>query len=240
MATSSKSHTGARLGTRLRGKLAAAYSARGHHMSDLWYVYSPKTDRDWVLRSDLEWSHFLLAESDPTIKDIDYAPNPEIALVGDDYVGTTLDAVVTYIDGLIEWREIKPSDAVKNGDTRTRSQWEAQSETASRAGVRYVRFTEIEIFACPQLIENWTRVNAWLSAVRGRSLFAQQVEIVAILNVRGTVSIGEIQDLASPVDERACYVAAALKGVQNGQFVSDLREKPLSRRTVIKLAEGQP
>lgn len=68
--------SGSRLGTKLRGKLAEDYSSRGYHKSTLWYVYSPRTDRDWILKGDLEWGHFLLAESDPHISKIDYAPPP--------------------------------------------------------------------------------------------------------------------------------------------------------------------
>jgi len=239
MTTSAKSKTGSRLGTKLRGKLAAAYSDRGLHLSNLWYVYSPKTDRDWVLRSDLEWGHFLLAESDPDIKDIDYNPSSELVRIGDDNHATTLDAIVRFGDGSIEWREIKRSDAIRNGDIRSLQQWEAQVEAASRAGVRYTRYTEREIYACPQRIANWIRVIAWLSAVRGRSIHSESIEIAASLHARGSMSIGEIQDLASG-EEGPCFVAAAFKGIQDGIFTSDLNEKPLSRNSLIKAAERSP
>lgn len=56
-----------RLGTRMRGALTEAYESRGGGKSNLWLVYSPKADKDFVLRSDLEFGHFLLAESDPEI-----------------------------------------------------------------------------------------------------------------------------------------------------------------------------
>lgn len=237
MATAKETHSVARLGTRLRGKLAEAYSARGHHESSLWYVYSPRTDRDWVLRSDPEWGHFLLAESDPRIRTIDYAPAAEIVRVGDEDQATELDAIVTFKDGVVEWREIKSSDSIKRLDIRAQHQWKAQAEAAFRNGVRYVRCTEQEIYARPQRIANWSRVIAWLAAVRGRSLYSQRIEIVSLLNARGSVCIGDIQELGSG-PEIACYVAAALKGVQDGLFTSDLDEKPLSKNTVIKCFGG--
>ncbi len=67
MATTSRNARGPRLGTQSRGKLAAAYGQRGVGPNSLWYVYSPRGQSDWVLRSDLEWDHFVLTESDPTI-----------------------------------------------------------------------------------------------------------------------------------------------------------------------------
>lgn len=237
MATANGTHRGARLGTRLRGKLAEAYSARGHHLSSLWYVYSPRTDRDWVLRSDLEWGHFLLAESDPLISTIDYAPAPEIVRVGNDDHATELDAIATLKDGSVEWREIKSSDSIKKLDVRTQHQWEAQVEAAYRNGVKYVRYTEKEIFFFPQRIANWTRVIAWLTAVRGRSLHQQHLEVVALLHTRGSVSLGEIQQLGTG-PESACYVAAALKCVQEGLFISNLDEKPLNKNTIFKCVES--
>lgn len=238
MATMKGTGSGARLGTRLRGRLAEAYSSRGHHKSSLWYVYSPRTDRDWVLRSDPEWGHFLLAESDPRIATIDYAPAREIVRVGDEDQATELDAIVTYKDGVVEWREIKSSeDELKKLDVRARHQREAQAEAAFRKGARYVRYTERQIYACPQKIINWSRVVAWLAAVRGRSLYFERVEIASLLKAHGPVSIGEIKELGSG-PEVACYVAAALKGVQDGIFTSDLDDKPLNKNTIIQSVES--
>lgn len=234
--TKSKSEISSRLGTRLRGKLASAYSQRGTHQSKLWYVFSPKTGRDWVLRGTLEWGHFLLVEADPDISDVDYSPPSEIVRVGDDDHATTLDAVVTFKNGSIEWREIKWSDET-NGDIRSLHQWEAQVEAASRTGARYVRYSEKEIYACPQLIANWTRIVAWLAAVRGRSLYSERMEVVAMLDANGTVSLGDIQRLGA-AESGACRVAAALKGIQDGHFIADLTNAPLSINTLISRVEA--
>lgn len=237
MAIAARVKAASRLGTKLRGKLAAAYSDRGHHQSNLWYVYSPRTGRDWVLRSDLQWGHFLLAESDPYIKDSDYSPPTKLQGVGGDNQASTLDAIVTLKNGTVEWREIKSSDAIENEDFGSQHQREVQIEAAIRLGVRYVRYSEHDIYACPQRIANWARVIAWLAAVRGRSLYAEGVEVAALLHARGSVSIGEIQDIA-PGSKGVCFVAAAFKGVQDGLFASDLNDRPLSRNSLVKSIEG--
>ena len=138
MAIANVAHGHSRLGTRLRGKLADAYEVRGHQTSNLWYVYSPRTDRDWLLKDDLKWAHFLLAESDPHIKDINYSPPAEIVRIGDEGQTTEFDAVVTFKDGLTEWREVLGSDALAKHDIRARYQWEEQVEAALEKGIRYV------------------------------------------------------------------------------------------------------
>lgn len=228
--------SGSRLGTKLRGKLAEAYSSRGYHKSSLWYVYSPRTNRDWVLKGDLEWGHFLLAESDSNISHIDYAPPTEIVRVGDEDHATTLDSIVTFKDNIIEWREINHSDAISK-DIRAQQQWEAQVEAAVQKGVRYVRYTEREIYSCPQRIANWARVVAWMTAVRGRSLYLERVAILALLDSRGSASIADIQELGTG-PESSYFVAAAFKGVQDGIFYCNLDDKPLSKNTIITCIEG--
>lgn len=109
-----------------------------------------------------------------------------------------------------------------------------RSKPPSGRGVRYARYTEREIYACPQRIFNWARVVAWLSAIRGRSIYSEHVEVVSLVNARGLVSIGEIQELGTG-QESACYVAAALKAVQDGLFVSD-NELPAAN-SIIKYVE---
>lgn len=236
MAASKSNGKGTRLGTKLRGRLEEAYGARGHHQSSLWSVYSPRTNRDWVLRGDLEWGHFLFAESDPKIETINYSPVPQIVRVGDEDCATELDAEVKFKNGRIQWREIKFSDSFEELDARSQRQWKAQAEAANSQGIEYVRFTENEIFANPQRIANWRRVVAWLAAVRGRSLYSQHVEVAALLNAQGSASLEEIRLLGSG-PESAYYVAAVLKGVQDGKFFSDLDVKPFNKNSTFTSVE---
>lgn len=237
MATGNTSSKGARLGTRLRGKLAAAYDDRGHHQSCLWYVYSPKMCADVVLRSDLEWAHYVFAEADPDVASIDYAPKSEVARVGDEDLGTTLDAVATLRSGVVEWREIKRSEDVDSKNPRVQAQFECQVAAAARVHARYGRYTEKEIFVCPQRIFNWSRVLAWLSAVRGRPLIDEQNTIATLVHARGEISISDILAVSGSGDS-ASLIAAAFKGVQDGLYRSDLDERPLSSATLIGRASA--
>lgn len=141
---------GARLGTRLRGKLAEAYDSRGHHRSNLWYVYSPKARADVVLRSDVEFGHFLLVESDANIVHVDYSPEKRIARIASVEYGTIVDAELTLRDGTRVWREVKRSEDVEQGaQTRANLQLMVQMKAAAFAGVTHELITDKQVFAQP-------------------------------------------------------------------------------------------
>lgn len=237
MIVSQSKSGGARLGTRLRGKLAEAYAARGHLTSKLGYAYSPRAKQDVVLKSELEFWHFVLAESDPNIVSVDYNPGKEIASVANDVHGTVLDAVVELKDGTTEWREIKYSDDVQ---TRTKHQEEAQAEAAYQASAVYRRFTEVDIYSCPQRLSNWVEVIAWLSSVRDRPTLEYDLAVQRLLQSRGIVTLAELQSLGNSRQQGTCYVAAAFRKLQEGRFFSDLDIRPLTPGTLISLSQIGP
>lgn len=225
-----KSHS--RLGTRLRGRLSDEYSKRGHQCSHLWYVYSPRTDRDWVLRGDLEWAHFLLAESDPLVHTVDYSPEHLIFPNDVKEQDVEFSALVTFSDGLVEYRDIQASEKAEKNPTAASREVQRKSELVEAQGGKYVRYTEREILASPQKLLNWQRIIAWLSATRGRSLYAETVEILAFLHAHGSAPLGRLQSL-SQGPSSACYVAAAFKGVQDGILLVDIEKRPLNKNTIF-------
>lgn len=230
-----------RLGTRFRGKLAAAFGQRNHNASNLWYVYSPRTNSDWVLRSDLEWDHFVLAESDPLIKSVDFNPEPVVGTLDDGVpYRTILDAVVTYVDGTVEWREIKPA-ASSNGReaTRTARQLQAQTAAAIAAGVRYSRWSEIELHANPVRLANWRRAVSWMAGARDYSLALQSTELGGYLRLRTSLTLADLQQLVGDA-AFPLFVAAAFRAIQRGDIASDLDQRPLSRNSILRPpGEGQ-
>ena len=220
----------ARLGTRLRGNLASEYALRGHQTYSLWYVYSPKTNRDWVLAGDLAWAHFLLVESTPGILAVDYSSQHIETDCSAGSSSVRRDAVVTFADGAVEWRRISIAKEELGGGS------DVLATLASSRGARYALYTERELFACPQHIQNWSRVVAWLAAVRGRSLQEEMMFVAALVDARGSVTIAEIQDGASASDG-ACRIAAAFQAIQDGVFTADLDSKPLCKNTRIQRIE---
>src|SRR5574342_340365 len=61
----------------LRKTVMEAYRSRGKGISNLWLVYSAKTNSDWILPSDrqlIHWLYFL--EANPDVRTFDLAPEP--------------------------------------------------------------------------------------------------------------------------------------------------------------------
>lgn len=223
MNTSRKS---GRLGTRLRGKLAAAYGQRGHHNSSLWYVYSPRTDRDWVLQSDLCFEHFVLTEADSSVLDVNYAPELEVPTLGP----IKFAAIVHYSDGAVQWHH------VSNEPLKPNSEESAQQlllcDAAEHAGAQLQCIDQQLLNQNPQRLWNWQRAIAWMTAARGTALAPYMTELATFIHARESTTLSEIVELGSK-ELFALYAAAAFRLVQRGDLISDLDEHPISMMTTF-------
>lgn len=230
MTTTSQGSKGPRLGTKFRGKLAASYGQRGVGPNSLWYVYSPRTRTDWVLRSDLEWDHFVLAESDPDLVNCVYAPDKRTVTFQGDTVNLEIDAVVTLRDGTIEGRLVRYS--TDEPDPMQAPKLARQTAAAEALGMRYRVLTEEYIRRNHILLANWRRAIAWLAAARDRSLAAFELELERAITLEAKLTLADIESRFGEASF-PLYAAAAFSGVQKGIYRSDLDKMPLSLQTAI-------
>lgn len=221
-----KTKAPSRLGTQLRGKLAAAYGVRGHQLADLYYVYSPRTDKDWVIRSDLCFDHFVLTEADSTVIDIDYSPKIEISVMGT----VKFDAIVRYADGATQWHHVLngPVKPVSEASPQLR----ALREVAEHEGAQLRCFDESSLHQHETRLWNWRRAIAWMSAARGTALAPYMTELAAFIHPRGSVALADIAELGAR-ELFPLYAAAAFRLVQRGDLVGDLDEFPISMLTTF-------
>lgn len=234
MATTSRSTRGPRLGTQFRGKLAAAYGQRGVGPNSLWYVYSPRSQSDWVLRSDLEWDHFVLAESDPTIASCSYEPAQRSLPNDGQMLDIPVDAVITYRDGSVEWRQVRFAGRERDEHSAAARQLNERVAAAKSAGVVYTLWTEESIRRNAIRLANWRRAIAWMAAARDRSLVAYRDELEQALRSEDALTFGQIETMFGEASF-GLYAAAAFGELQRGTYVSNLDEMPLSLHTVIRL-----
>lgn len=232
MASSVKAKTSGRLGTRLRGKLAEKYGQRNHQKYSLWYVYSPRTNRDWVLEGDLRWDHFVLTESDPRVINVNYAPEPiEIKIEDGQKKEISFEALVTFADNSIELRNVPWSnEGTFSKRTPTDARNNIQNIAANSIGARYVNVTEVELHTNYQKLANWRRVLVWISAVRNRPLAPYITDIAALVHSKKLITLADIK-LFCGESSFPLYAAAAFKGVQLGKFSSNLDTDSLSLET---------
>ena len=228
----SKTQTkGTRLGTQMRGELAEAFNQRGHMKSSLWLVYSPKAKRDVVLKSKLEFGHFLLVESDPDIERVNYAPQKRVVELYGEAIGTVLDAELVRRSGVVVWREVKSSEDLAVGaQGRANSQLMAQAKAAGMLNAVHEVLTEKEIFSQPQRILNWINILPWISQCQTVSLDDAKKNVLQLLRKRKEISFQQLKEHAGT--EAYPFMAAALFSlVQNGFARSDLDTKPFTLRS---------
>ena len=234
MAKTSRNTRGPQLGTQFRGKLAAAYGQRGVGPNSLWYVYSPRSQSDWVLRSDLEWDHFVLAESDPTIVSCSYEPAQYSVPFDGQMVDIPVDAVITYRDGSLEWRQVRFAGSERDVQSPLTHQLNERVAAARHAGVAYRLWTEETIRRNAIRLANWRRAIAWMAAARDRSLVAYQDELRRALRSESVLTLGQIEAKFGEASF-GLYAAAAFGELQRGTYISNIDEMPLSLHTVIEL-----
>ena len=212
----------------MRGALAEAYAARGHHQSDLIFAYSPRMDADVILRSSLEYAHFLLAESDPFIAQIDYAPMVKVARLAGERVAALVDAEVVDLDGSITWREVKYLKSLESGqDARSELQIRIQRELAAGWTANHEIYTEREIYKNPTKIRNWNRVISWIAQAREFPLVKESRDVFFFIQKKGSVKFSDVLRLGDS-ETAALFAAALFKLIQKGKLYGDLDQVPLS------------
>lgn len=234
MAPTSRNAPGTRLGTQFRGKLAAAYGQRGVGNNSLWYVYSPRTKSDWVLRSDLEWDHFVLTESDPTVASCNYIPEKFNVLYKSDSLEIPVDVTVDYQDGRTEWRQVRFAGNESTENSPAAVELSSRIEAAQQVGKSYRLWTEDIVRRNPMLLANWRRVLAWMAAARDRPLSIFRDEIARALKNEGELTLSQIEAMWGEASF-GLYTAAAFSELQRGTWVSNLDAVPLSPRTIIRI-----
>lgn len=183
--------------SKIRRTVLSSYRARGRSINNLWLVYSPKTDSDWILPSDRQLVHWLsFLESNPEVVTFDLSPGPIISHDGDETKATELDALVTLRSGYIEWHEVKAGKTKEPPEHM--SQLEAQSRAASRQRVTYKRFNDVELEPNVRFAMRWLKAISFAAAIRGKDHVPTRTALVLRLKEQ---SQGYIKDILERMEE---------------------------------------
>ncbi|MEC4718353.1 MULTISPECIES: hypothetical protein [Noviherbaspirillum] len=189
---------------RQRRNVLDAYRARADHNSNLWLVYSVKTNCDWILPSDrqlVHWIHYL--ETDHAVHDFDLTPDPVASHDGVRPRCTELDAVVHRANGIQEWHEVKAS----LDEDRVESQLSAQAYAAQAAGVQYKIFTDVDLMPHAATSLRWLKAIAYASAIRDREYV---VETGALISCIRSIQSGQLRQV---VESLSSYDSAIVLGL---------------------------
>jgi len=173
-----------------RKSITEAYRSRGRSNSNLWLVYSIKTDRDYIFPSDrqlIHWLYFL--ESNPEVKSFEIEPPAIMSVDAFETRATELDAKAFFVDGRIEWHEVKSED---NELSPGKSQLQAQAAAASTEGVTYRTFSDKDISPHVRVSLRWLKAIGFAAVLRERS-FSQET-LALNRTIRGMCS-GTVDDI---------------------------------------------
>lgn len=217
---------GVRMGTSLRGSLARDYDARGSGNSNLVLTYSPKSNKDVVLKSRIEYHNFLRCEANPEIEFVEYGLNCWGMLQENELTEIRISAIATLTSGekkaFVVGYEKKPTLVGKM----------CFMTNTITTGIPLVSICSDEIFENPMLIQNWNRIIPWMTQIYHTPVAMYLAPIVAAAK-SGEITMWDILSMGSQ-NEQAFYAGAAFKAVQTGLLSSDLDSRPLSLKSVFR------
>lgn len=205
-----------------------AYRARGHRNNNLWLIYSPKMNADWLLPSDrqlVHWIHFL--EINPEVKSFDLHPENIISHDEKEARGTQLDAIVELTNGKTEWHEVKSTEKEL---VEARPQLLAQSSAAAKQGVSYRVFSDNELKPHVQSACRWLKAIAFAAAIRDQHQTPTLIALISRLRDQSDGTVGEL--LSDLIDYDESVVMGLLVRYALQSHISlDLTKKPFGRST---------
>lgn len=217
------------LKSRIRNTTLARYRSRGKSVSNLWLVYSPKTDSDWILPSDRQLIHWLYyLEANPEVLSFDL--DPESILSQDDIEAkaTELDAIVHYRNGLEEWHEVKAGK--DREDPSHHSQKIAQTIAASKARVSYKRFDDHELKPVMKTAMRWLRAIGYAAAIRDEQHSRCNNELVMLIK---ELKVGNVHQILNRLEnfDSAIVLGLIVRLAVKGYISIDLSKGTFGLKT---------
>jgi hypothetical protein len=215
-------------------QLRAAIRSRGKEPGNITFFYSPKTDREIVVPSDIQLCCLLKLVARADIEWFDSDPDRLVTyLENEGYIGTIPDAIARTRDGRKEMIEAKMRTDLKK-DFRSQLQIETQKQLALKHGMEWSAYTEEHALSEMRLLQDWLLITVVLADTRHtliREVVKRTYEYVCDI---GTQTLGFHRSQNS--DKWGHHFSALFQLVQSGQLASDLDQQPLSQSTLISVA----
>lgn len=229
MSKPSQNGSGARLGTQLRGRLAAGYKKRGKTKGDLVLHHSFKCRADVPLAAEMQLLHFLHAETDPTVESVLYEPSAEVTRLAGAANAKLVHAAVTLKDGTRVWRRL----IQELPDTVERAQ--DLADMAGKGTLAEVARVETiyrdVLTANPVRLRNALRAMGWIAAAKYWPLTDHKLKVLSAVRGR-TRTFEEVINLGED-SQQALFGAAVLELAFDGSLGHDLFQQPLTAVSVF-------
>jgi len=214
---------------RVSSSVRSEVKRRGRALYNIWSVFSPKTQRHWILRSDLLEEHWLLLEADPAVVSFDLDPMREDGTESRADPLFDVDAIVRMRSGAVEWRQIRYVTAPKDDEVPSRF-------TAAQGPYVPVVITDEQLSGQALLISNFRQVVAAQFRTAAFPPIKQRDAAAERLRIDGRLTLGDLLRGLDAADG-ALALSGAYALLTSGFAVSDLDVAPLSTRTQLWLRE---
>ena len=207
----------------------AEFRRRGKRPGNLTYFYGPKVDRDWVLRSSLEFAATLDAEASQDVTW--YSCDPDMIwaeLSAGGYKGPKPD--------MLQQRRGAPRTLLEvkyQHDDGSRAQQKARIH-ASRAiapGYTWGWYTEDDAMRKQVMLMNWLAINPVLQQFRRLDVGALQTEISALISARQGATVADVY--AAFKLQRAHVFVALMRAHQRRLLTVEIVKLPFALATAV-------
>lgn len=198
-----------------RNVVHKAYRARGHRANNLWLVYSPKTDRDWLLNSDLQyiyWLYFL--ESDTTVAHFEMIERK----------AGSPDFLVNYRDGSSEVHFINNKPGIP----------ESYSVEGRSLPCRLFDYETLEAVVIEAL--RWAKPLSFAASIRGEQCTSLMNAVAFYFSRARSGAIGEVVSYFEEYD-RTDVIGAVIRQHSRGLIDISLASGPFDLNTRWEISE---
>lgn len=212
----------------LRRSVREVYRARSKGNSNLWLIYSVKTNKDWILTSDRQLIHWLYyLESACDVVSFDLASEPVLSIDGREARKTELNAIAVFKDGHIEWHEIKAEARPNSSD---RSQLLSQAAAAANEGVKYVVFDDRDFRPIARIALRWLKPLGFAEVLRGQEEIPCRIAIATYVNDKKSGTIKTLVTDLSLFDPQI-IIGMLVRLAVAGAVDIDLKPRPFGWQT---------
>ncbi|MEJ8850821.1 hypothetical protein [Variovorax rhizosphaerae] len=235
-----QSRIGSRIGTQMRGQFEELYARRGGKTAYITVTYSMKAAIDVGLLGRTNYLNYLACEGDPLIERVQYKPQRCLAEVG-------VTAAVVTRQRILQLRVVR----AKRIDTEKLSPLlDHYAEQFRQKALRSpCAFDDVEILSLGSqdlvtghevALRNWHELVPWVAQARFHRLERLEQLFADLLVTRGQLTTGQVMALALQMEESpALLMAAAIRGVACGRWMSDFDIAPFGAHSVFRLGASQ-
>lgn len=212
---------------RARGGVRDAFRSRGRSNTNLWLVFSPKTEKDWLVCGDHHLVHWLTIEGNPLIRSFDLTPE-DLTVTSAEYESDTvnLDATVIRENGIIEWHQLSSASSEAQPKIQERCK-----EFAQKSNAHFVQIDKKSLSASMTVSMRLLGAISYAAAIRDEKCTALTATLSAFIHELRSGTVGQLLETFNLHDEmRTAGVLVRLAA--RGVITLDLSSKPFGRRSV--------